>query len=532
MKKPFTLPQSLINKICSLTAIVFLAGMSHLHAQAPTIQWEKTYGGSKVEGANYIQQTRDGGYIYSGYSNSMDGDVTGGHGDADCWIVKVDALGSIQWERSLGGTGFDQGDQIKEDINGGYIVAAYTVSHNGDVTGSVGGGDGWVIKLDDTGGIVWETAMGSTGFDFFDAISNTIDSGYIAVGGAGGGNGDISGFHGGGEDLWVVKFTKTGTVSWNKVYGGAGYEIGFDLVPTTDNGCYIMALADSNDGDVSGFHGGIEDGWLVRLNDTGGIVWAKTYGGSGDDKALSITKTPSGNYILAGYSNSSDGDIANSHGGYDYWAISVDDTGRLLWKNCYGRTHDDVAFSNAAPFDGGAIIGGYASLSDREVTGNHGMADYWVVKVNDTGAIVWEQSFGGSLGDSVYAVIQTADSGFALTGTTASSNGDVTANHGHSDLWTVKLNKSATTSVNLIAANNAIQVYPTLTGGIVHIVMPQGYEHAAINMVDVTGNQCGNIPATSGLNRTVNISNVPAGMYLLQVVNGREVNTYKVVYHP
>jgi len=532
MKKPFTLPQSLINKICSLTAIVFLAGMSHLHAQAPTIQWEKTYGGSKVDGANYIQQTRDGGYIYSGYSNSTDGDVTGGHGDVDCWIVKVDALGSIQWERSLGGNGYDQGGQVKEDVNGGYIVAAYTVSDNGDVTGGVGGGDGWVIKLDDTGGIVWETAMGSTGFDFFNAVSNTPDSGYIVVGAAGGNNGDITGFGGGSEDLWVVKFTKTGTVSWNKVYGGTAYEIGFDLVAASDNGCYIAALEQGNDTSISGYHGGVEDAWVIRLDDTGGVMWSKVYGGSMDDKVTAITKTPSGNYILSGYSNSSDGDVVNNHGGFDYWTFAINDTGKMLWTNCYGGPHDEVAFTNAATFDGGAIIGGYASSSVGEVTGNHGSADYWVVKVDDTGTIVWEQSFGGSLGDSVNAVIQMVDSGFALTGTTASSNGDVTANHGHSDLWTIKLNKSTTTSVNLIAANNAIQVYPTLTGGVVHIVMPQGYEHAAINMVDVTGNQCGNISATSGLNRTVNISNVPAGMYLLQVVNGREVNTYKVVYHP
>ena len=532
MKRPFTHYRSFINKVCYLATGIILACASVSYAQTPAIQWQKCYGGANVDGANYIQQTSDGGYIYSGYSNSTDGDVTGGHGDVDCWIVKVDALGSIQWERSLGGTGYDQGDQVKEDINGGYIVVAYTVSNNGDVTGSVGGGDGWVIKLDDTGGIVWETAMGSTGFDFFNAVSNTLDSGYIVVGAAGGNNGDISGFGGGAADLWVVKFTKTGAVSWNKVYGGTEYEIGFDVVAASDNGCYIAALEQGDDTTISGYHGGVEDAWVVRLDDTGGIVWSKVYGGSMDDKATAITKTPSGNYILSGYSNSSDGDVVNNHGGFDYWTFAINDTGKMLWTNCYGGTGNDFAFANAATFDGGAIIGGYASASGGDVTGNHGHADYWVVKVDDTGTIAWEQSFGGSLGDSVNSVIQTADSGFALTGTTASSNDDVTENKGHSDLWTVKLNKNATTGISPINANAAIQVYPTLTGGIVHLVMPQGYENATLMVTDMLGNRCSNIPLSTGLSRTINISNVPAGMYLLTVTNNGRVNSYKMVYHP
>ena len=136
-----------MNKACGLAAALFLGGLSASHAQTPTIQWEKTYGGSKFDGVNYIQQTSDGGYICGAYTNSSDSDVTGAHGGVDCWAVKIDALGAIQWQHTYGGSGDDQIDQIKEDVNGGYIISGYTASDDGDVDTTFGGGDAWVIKL-------------------------------------------------------------------------------------------------------------------------------------------------------------------------------------------------------------------------------------------------------------------------------------------------------------------------------------------------------------------------------------------------
>ena len=332
--------------------------------------------------------------------------------------------------------------------------------------------------------------------------------------------------------MWTVKLSKTGDIIWNKVYGGTGYEISFDVLATPDS-CYLIAgEASANNGDVSGFHGGDEDAWLLKINDTGGIVWAKTYGGSNDDVSSSIVRTTSGAYVLVGGSNSTDGDVSNNHGLNDFWAVGIDDTGRVLWNNSYGGSSDEISYGGKATLDGGVLITGSAYSNDSEVTNNHGSADFWAIKINDTGALIWENSYGGNRGDTALTILQTADSGYVVGGVTASSNDDVTGNHGKSDMWVVKLNKFSTTKVTTVTAAKNIQVYPTLTGGVVHVMMPQGYEHATITMTDVTGNQCGSIPVASGVNRTVNISNVPAGMYLLQVVNGSDVNTYKVVYHP
>ena len=147
--------------------------------------------------------------------------ASGNHGGDDCWVVKTDAVGTILWEKSYGGSGDEQVSHIAVDINGGYIISAFTSSNNGDISSNHGAFDGWLIKIDDTGRIVWQKVRGSTGYDYFNFVLNTPDSGYLAVGVAGANDGDIGGLNGA-SDFWVVKFTKSGAISWNKVYGGPG----------------------------------------------------------------------------------------------------------------------------------------------------------------------------------------------------------------------------------------------------------------------------------------------------------------------
>lgn len=104
-------------------------------AQAPYLQWQKTLGGTEFDKCNSIQPTNDGGYIMAGYTYSTDGDVTGNHGGCDYWVVKLNATGDIIWQKTLGGTYFDVAYSIQLTNDGGYIVAGSTNSTTGDVTG-------------------------------------------------------------------------------------------------------------------------------------------------------------------------------------------------------------------------------------------------------------------------------------------------------------------------------------------------------------------------------------------------------------
>ena len=134
---------------------LFLLIIQFSFSQAPSIQWQKTFGGTDYDYAQSIQQTSDGGYIVAGYSQSNDGDVTGFLGFMDLWIVKLSALGTIQWKKTLGGSDFDSASSIQQTTDGGFIVAGYAVSNNGDVTGNHGGGDMWIVKLSNNGCLLY-----------------------------------------------------------------------------------------------------------------------------------------------------------------------------------------------------------------------------------------------------------------------------------------------------------------------------------------------------------------------------------------
>src|SRR5436190_12259968 len=111
-----------------------------------------------------IEQTQDGGYIVAGTSNSVNGDVTNHHGTAstsDCWIIKLNSAGTILWQKSYGGTNNDYASSIKQTTDGGYIFSGYTSSNDGDVSGNHGGfEDGWVVKTDSTGTLIWQKCLG------------------------------------------------------------------------------------------------------------------------------------------------------------------------------------------------------------------------------------------------------------------------------------------------------------------------------------------------------------------------------------
>ena len=192
--------------------LVMMMVGSFAWGQAPNIQWAKCYGGTKQEQGEHIIQTKDGGYIFCGWSNSNDGDVSGNHG-SDAWIVKTTATGNIQWQKPYGGSEIDLAVTIIQTIDNGYIFTGYTRSNNGDVSGLHGSApyiDAWVVKIDSLGNIQWQKPLGGTKDDYLYSILQTSDSGYILLGGTNSNDGDVTGLHGNfpRHDEWVVKINK------------------------------------------------------------------------------------------------------------------------------------------------------------------------------------------------------------------------------------------------------------------------------------------------------------------------------------
>ena len=403
------------------------------------------------------QQTSDGGYIMVGDVASTNGDVTNVHGRYDWWVVKTNSTGAIQWKKSLGGSGNDYANTIRQTSDGGYIISGETSSTDGDVTGNHGINDCWVVKLDPSGIITWQKSLGGTGSDFAEDIIQTSDGGYMMVGNTTSNDGDVSGNHGG-LDYWVVKLTSSGNISWQKCLGGSMYDYAYSIKQTSDGGYIVAGDVSSNDGDVSGNHGSF-DYWIVKLDGTGKITWKKTMGGAGEDDAHDIQPTSDGGYIVAGFSNSIDGYVSGNHGGFDYWIVKINALGGIIWQKSLGGTQTDYAYSIKQTSDGGYAVGGYEYSKDGDVTDNHGNYDYWVVKLNNLGALIWQKTLGGTNNDYAYSLQLTSDGGFLISGDSQSNDGDVTNNHqatgfrGLWDYWAVKLSPAGGVPLSLLSFN-------------------------------------------------------------------------------
>jgi hypothetical protein len=311
---------ALLFMLCVLT----IFGMASAAASADLV-WQKCLGGSSWDYANSIQQTTDGGYIVAGFAYSNDGDVSGNHGADDCWIVKLDGAGNITWQKCLGGSFWDEAYSIQQTPDGGYIVAGYASSNNGNVSGNHGAGDYWIVKLDGAGNIGWQKCLGGGSVDVAYSVKQTTDGGYIVAGFTYSNDGDVSGNHGR-SDYWLVKLDGAGNIAWQKCLGGSSEDEAWSTQQTADGGYIVAGYTYSNDGNVSGNHGA-DDYWIVKLDGAGNITWQKCLGGSSGDEAFSIQQTIDGGYIVAGDASSNDGNVSGNHGGSDYWVLKL---GKLL----------------------------------------------------------------------------------------------------------------------------------------------------------------------------------------------------------
>jgi hypothetical protein len=309
--------------------IIFLSGFaSSVYSQ--NVIWQKCFGGSDFEYAYSSLETPDGGFILCGTTSSLDGEVTGIHEGSDIWIEKIDETGKLIWQKCLGGNGMDNGRAIQHTADGNFIIAGSTNSTNGDVSGNHGDYDGWIIKIDTSGNIIWQKCLGGTGIDEAYSIEPTSDGGYFITGTTNSNDGDITGNHGA-FDFWVVKIDCNGGFVGQKCLGGSAEDFGNYGVQTNDNGYIITGLTRSTDGDVTGNHGN-DDLWTVKLDSNMDLVWQNCYGGSAADGGTKIQQTADGGFIQLGYSASNDGDVSGNNGSDDFWFVKLNAAGEISWQ--------------------------------------------------------------------------------------------------------------------------------------------------------------------------------------------------------
>lgn len=398
--------------------------------QTPFLQWQKSFGGDMLDKIRSVKQTFDGGYILAGHTFSNKGDVKNNHGQNDYWIIKLDAEGNTEWSKTYGGSSYDYAISAVQTSDSGYAVAGYTFSNDGDVSGNHGNYDYWIIKIDKNGGLQWQKTFGGTGNDFANSIQQTADGGYIVAGSTASKDGDVTG-NNGNTDFWVIKLDASGNLTWQKAFGDINNDQAYSVQQTKDNGYIVAGYTDVPLKS--------RDYYILKLDATGNFQWQKRYGGNGIDVALSIQQISNGGYIVGGYSNSTDGNITNNHGKYDYWILNLNANGTLNWQKSLGGSADDAAYTVGQSSDGNYVVSGASSSNDGTVAFNHGGFDYWILKLDTGGKVLWQKSLGGSANDTAYSSCTTKDGGFIIGGQTLSADGNISVSKGAGDYWVCKL---------------------------------------------------------------------------------------------
>lgn len=397
--------------------------------QVPSIEWERSYGGSKNDRGYCIEQTSDGGYIIAGSTRSDDGDITNNLGNFDVWVVKIDLNGEIVWENTYGGPNPEEALSIKQTRDGGYILAgSYSIP---DTNRYVYTFDCLVMKLDSTGKLEWQRVYGGAENDVARGIEIYPDGSYLVLAQSNSFDGDVTGHQGFG-DIWLFKLDTDGMMVWNRCYGGPLNDNGFDINRVSD-GFIIVGSTESIDGDIFSNDG--NDAWVLKIDDAGSVVWETAVGKVYTDRShfFAVYQTKDGGVIAGGGSSSNDS-LGLPHQ-YKHFVVKLDAQGAIIWHNTYNmKAYGGSIYSILETVNGGILMVG------KGVTENtYGANDYLVRMLNEDGELQWEMNFGGSRDDAGKKIIQTNDGGFVIAGTSESSDNDVSVNRGLTDIWVVKL---------------------------------------------------------------------------------------------
>jgi hypothetical protein len=428
---------------------------------AQEVKWLKSYGGYGSDFLYSVEQTADGGFILGGMSESnISGDkLENSNGGWDIWIVKTDVSGTIQWQNTIGGSDYDEITSVQQTPDGGYIIGGSSDSYtSGDKTEDNSGlTDIWVIKLDNSGNIVWQNTIGGNQTDKLNAIVQTADGGYV-LGGYSDSNisGDKTENCYGLFDYWILKIDSTGNVQWQKTFGGGNYDFLQSVKLTADGGFLLGGYSYSNiSGVKSENSNGSSDYWIIKTDSSGTIQWQNTIGGNSSDELFASQQTSDGGYVMGGrsLSNATGDKTENCIGSSDYWIVKTDGSGNIIWQNTIGGSGDDAFYCLKQTSDDGFIIGGFSDsgISGDKTESNFTAHDFWVVKTDAVGAIQWQNNIGGGGNEVLVNIMETNDGDYMLAGFSNSTvSGEITdSNNGADDFCLIRL----TEKYNFITGN-------------------------------------------------------------------------------
>src|SRR5690606_31887790 len=294
---------------------------------------------------------------------------------------------------------------ITQTNDDGFVVGGYSRSNiSGDKTeNSRGGSDYWLLKFSSSGNLEWQKTLGGDQDDYLADAKQTPEGDYILVGSS---NSNISGDKTensqGGRDYWIMKLNSTGELIWQNTIGGDNDDSAHEI-ELTDDGGYIIGgtSASSISGDRTVYNSSNSDAWILKLDENGNILWQRAYDFLVNFSLSSLKITSDGGYIIGGTSGMND----------MYSFMKLHANGNYQWEKYYGADGWESFTGLILTSDGGYMAIGF---SDSDASGDKtedskGGPDYWILKLDVTGNIEWQKTIGGNDGDDPSAIIQTAD---------------------------------------------------------------------------------------------------------------------------
>jgi len=343
------------------------------------VLWSRTFGGSDSDVAEAIAETRDGGFVVVGMTESSDGDISSSNKLGDFWVIKFSSEGELLWEKTFGGSGQDHAYDVVERLSGNVIVAGYTRSVDGDVQGHVWGEDFWIIELASTGELLnqWTIDGENNSEDLARKLLITdageiLSVGYMAYKDVGISCNYVN------EQAALAIIDNEGVVSSYESYGGMYLEDGYDVMISEDT---IIIVGEQNAG-VSMFSNGLggKDFYLVTVDRDGQEIWTKNYGGTFTDIARVVQPFGNGHFLVAGHTTSQDVDVKDPLGMNDGWIIIIKGNGELVESLSAGGSADDFILSGVSS-DEKYIFCGYSTSSDGGLESNKGGKDIWLISL-------------------------------------------------------------------------------------------------------------------------------------------------------
>lgn len=434
-------------------AIVSLLAMLIFNVASAQLTFQKNYGLNNVEEfGNEICRTRDGGFIMAGLTDSLKPNGMPA-GIWDILLIKTARTGEVLWSKRIDGNFEKAVDFVSIDTttDGGFIIATSTK------LAGAGNYDCYIIKMDSTGNLVWSKVIGTPQDDFATTIKQALGGGYIVAGNS---TSQTNSW-----DMFIIKLTTNGILSWSKKVGGVLGD-GANSIKQTKTGDYIIAGSSNYLSNVSGSYGiGALDVLLTKISAGGNLLWTKHYGGLSYDYGNAVTETADSGYIICGYTQSF------GAGQADMYLIKTDVSGNLQWSKTFGGTGLDEALDVIQTHDlGYAVCGRTSSFGGA-----------YFIKTDASGNLLWGNKYGTTIGDQFFSLVELENNQYALLGISGSNPNFylvMTDSTGRTDCYASAVSTTVN-NPNTLSASGGI-IY---SAGVLNPISPNVYSPSYIDNV-------------------------------------------------